>query len=97
MPAIEVIATLTAEEIHSWVRSIEHQIKYSIKMAIRITRKCDLLKGYLSSLWMVSGILRILWICGSVMCLIMGDDWGIDKYKPFNYLSDFAENWLKGV
>ena len=23
--------------------------------------------------------------------------WGIGKYRSFNYLSDFAENWLKGV
>jgi len=23
--------------------------------------------------------------------------WGIDSYRLFNYLSDFAENWLNGV
>ena len=26
-----------------------------------------------------------------------GPHWGIDNYRPFNYLSDFAENWPKGV
>jgi len=27
----------------------------------------------------------------------MGVYWGIDNYRPFNYLSDFAENRLEGV
>jgi len=26
-----------------------------------------------------------------------GPHWGIDNYRLFNYLSYFAENWLKGV
>jgi len=26
-----------------------------------------------------------------------GPHWGIDNYKLFNYLSDFAEIWLEGV
>jgi len=26
-----------------------------------------------------------------------GPHWVIDNYRLFNYLSDFAENWLKGV
>ena len=26
-----------------------------------------------------------------------GVHWGIDNYRSFNYLSDFAEKWLKGV
>ena len=26
-----------------------------------------------------------------------GPHWGIDNYRLFNYLSDFAEHWLKGV
>jgi len=26
-----------------------------------------------------------------------GPHWGIDNYRWFNYLSDFAEIWLKGV
>ena len=30
--------------------------------------------------------------------LIMGGPhWGIDNYRQFNYLSGFAENWLKCV
>jgi len=29
--------------------------------------------------------------------LIMGAHWSIDNYRPLNYLSGFAENWLKGV
>jgi len=27
----------------------------------------------------------------------LGSHWGIVNYRLFNYLSDFAENWLKGV
>jgi len=26
-----------------------------------------------------------------------GGHWDIGNYRSFNYLSDFAENWLKGV
>jgi len=26
-----------------------------------------------------------------------GPHWGIDIYRPFNYISDFAESWLEGV
>ena len=26
-----------------------------------------------------------------------GVHWGIDNYGPCSYLSDFAENWVKGV
>ena len=29
--------------------------------------------------------------------LIMGSHWGFDNYRPFNYFSDFAGSWLKGV
>jgi len=29
--------------------------------------------------------------------LITGGHWGIDNYRLFDYLSDFAENWLEGV
>jgi len=28
---------------------------------------------------------------------LQGAHWGIDNYRPSNYLSDFDENWLKGV
>jgi len=28
---------------------------------------------------------------------LWGPHWGIDSYRLFNYLSDFAENWLKAV
>ena len=29
--------------------------------------------------------------------IIMGAHWGIDNDRLFNYLSDFAEDWLKDV
>jgi len=29
--------------------------------------------------------------------LIMWAHWGIDNYRPCNYLSDFAEIWLEDV
>ena len=31
------------------------------------------------------------------LLIVGGGQWGIDNYRLFNYLSDFAENWLKGV
>ena len=31
------------------------------------------------------------------LLIVGGDPPGIDNYRAFNYLSDFAENWLKGL
>jgi len=48
---------------------------------------------------MVSVSIIVLWVSPSVIgheqlsLLIMGGaHWGIDNYRPFNYLSDFDEN-----
>jgi len=55
---------------------------------------------------MVSGIVYVfMGLAGSMIghvqlsLLIMGGGahWGIDNYRLFNYLFDFAENWLRGV
>jgi len=55
---------------------------------------------------MVSGIVYVFHFLGFVvrdwLCVIEftncgGPHWGIENYRLFNYLSYFAENWLKGV
>jgi len=76
-----------------------------------ISHRFYTLKGYLSSVWIsierwviVSGIVYVflgLWFMIGHMQLSLpvrgGAHWGIDNYRLFNYLSDFAKNWLKGV
>ena len=37
------------------------------------------------------------WSCAVGFTNYGGAHWGIDNYKSPNYLSDFAENWLKCV
>ena len=53
---------------------------------------------------MVSGIVYVFlgfvvhdWSCAVELTNYRGPHWAIDNYRPFNYLSDFAGNWLKGV
>ena len=63
------------------------------------------LKGWVSieQLVMVAGTVHVF--TGFVVLIghvpkslpIMGPHWCIDNYRPFNYLSEFAENWLKCV
>jgi len=45
------------------------------------------------SLW---GFAVCDWSCAVEFTNYGGPYWGIDNNRPFNYLSDFAENWLKG-
>ena len=42
----------------------------------------------------LSGVGGCDWYCALEF---MGVHWGINNYRLFNYLSDFAENRLKGV
>jgi len=51
---------------------------------------------------MVSGIVYVFlgfvvhdWSCAVELTNYRGPHWAIDNYRPFNYLSDFAGNWLK--
>jgi len=54
---------------------------------------------------MVSGIVYVFlgfvvhdWSCALELTNYGGGDPpGIDNYRPLDYLSDFAENWLKGL
>ena len=53
---------------------------------------------------MVSGIIYVFmgfvgrdWSCAVEFIDYEGPHWCIDNYRLFNYLSDFAENRLKGV
>ena len=52
----------------------------------------------------VSGIVYVFlgfvvhdWSCAVEFINCGGGPPGIDNYRAFNYLSDFAENWLKGL
>jgi len=45
---------------------------------------------FLGELWPVIGHVQL-------SLLIMGPHWGIDNYRLFNNLSDFAKHWLKGA
>jgi len=38
------------------------------------------------------GFVALDWSCAGVLTNYGGPHWGIDNYKLFNYLSDFAEN-----
>jgi len=65
-----------------------------------LTLRVDLIEQWV----IVSGIVYIflgLWfMIGHVRLTLLimgGPHWGIDKYRLFNYLSDFAGNWVKGV
>ena len=31
------------------------------------------------------------------LLIMVGPHWGYDNYRPLDYLSDFADNWLKRV
>jgi len=53
---------------------------------------------------MVSGIVHVFmafascgWSCAVQLTNYGGGHWGIGNYRPFNYLADFAENWLNNV
>ena len=43
------------------------------------------------------GLWLRLVICPVEFTNYRGLHWGIDNYRAFNYLPDYAENWLKGV
>jgi len=53
---------------------------------------------------MVSGIVYVFmgfvarnWSCAVEFTNYGRPHCGIDNYRPFNYISDFAENWLNNV
>jgi len=37
------------------------------------------------------------WSCAAEFTNDGGPHWGIENYRPFDYLSDVAENWLEDV
>ena len=76
----------------------------------RATLTCGGVKGGLSSVWIPIktfsdgiwywwGLYGFTLVSGLVQLslLIIGANWGIESYRLFNYLSDFAENRLEGI